>query len=897
MFLSKASIQRCRDLQVGNPGEPRFEMARVFMDKDQPINMSDGTPKEVSSGMSKSPGMIQDLVQMSKALPTTKFCGFLNTQYGSGAGTYLGEVVFWKKWGGVSLGKQKWEAHGQDLIPSMKMHGGDTAMLSELWDMRWVFPTCKQAAGFHADMLTASRAEDNKGYLDGMSEVAVTRSDLNELVMVQNKRKRKPKRITAEFANRPADFTSQFGIVYRVDRVVVRLYGATGVDCKQNLKQESALQLAIIASDVVNQFIDPDFIQRKPAPTPAPSTRAAFENPISLLAANVEPKLFSSFHDHASALREAAPWEAGANAQQTFTLGAEHLGAEHVVQILGSGGRHCGLVVWPSFRDYMAHRHDYNSSSQSFKRGDQSTISDPVSPCRLVELTFEDPNGELEALLADDVAHAKQLQCAVPSVKDSLHRIFPKIEVTKSGGLEPLRMKDVRIIEAAMAMTVKFFGNMVTCKPLPPPPHAIAYNFSPCSASCTYFSGFKSGKEISCSPAYPAGEIIIADCFWSSYPQAVRLSASRPSHIRTIQQAIDFHREALAACGPLIRSRVQVQNLVKRPDLNGQKGVPVSFDVPTGRYHVILQDSETPIALRPESLTLIPHELNGDLRMPGPTKVAGKVWRGHTYGLVNALWETEVVDNVKQACELAEMLLADDFDDADFVREFLLDCYLECGRWADALDLLHRYGNRGITSEQDPYPGRIATLWAWSAALIHVKKQGTKRAAAAIEAAINVNPHVYLYLTQEKEIPRQEVANAGSWFPTMVRSDGTRLSPEGDLLIAGTYVSNYRQHWWKGKKSCEEIKQTLREAGEEVYLRRKEEEVHLLLGGSATPHKDVDLPCQKKTTCANCQKISQKSSRVKMKICSRCMQVGYCSKKCQAAHWPVHMPACKRSRA
>jgi hypothetical protein len=69
-------------------------------------------------------------------------------------------------------------------------------------------------------------------------------------------------------------------------------------------------------------------------------------------------------------------------------------------------------------------------------------------------------------------------------------------------------------------------------------------------------------------------------------------------------------------------------------------------------------------------------------------------WRAHTSGLANCLWELEKFETVSQACALAEMLLADDFDDSHNVRNFLLDLYLESGRWDAALELLHKYGTK-----------------------------------------------------------------------------------------------------------------------------------------------------------------------------------------------------------
>lgn len=44
--------------------------------------------------------------------------------------------------------------------------------------------------------------------------------------------------------------------------------------------------------------------------------------------------------------------------------------------------------------------------------------------------------------------------------------------------------------------------------------------------------------------------------------------------------------------------------------------------------------------------------------------------------------------------------------------------------------------------------------------------------------------------------------------------------------------------------------------------------------------------------CAGCGKLPEAGTSLKQ--CGRCSSVAYCSKECQAAHWPAHKPACKK---
>jgi hypothetical protein len=138
-----SAFMTAAELPTGLADDKYLRLARVYMDHDFPVTMSDGSPKQIPEAALRCADAAE-----------------LRQTFGYGSGGFFGEVLFWKRWRGVLLGKQKWSCHSD--TPE-----GDTAPMSELWDMRWVFPSRELARAFHADMVGASREEGGRGYLDG----------------------------------------------------------------------------------------------------------------------------------------------------------------------------------------------------------------------------------------------------------------------------------------------------------------------------------------------------------------------------------------------------------------------------------------------------------------------------------------------------------------------------------------------------------------------------------------------------------------------------------------------------------------------------------------------------------------------------------------------------------
>lgn len=238
----------------------RLRLARVYMDHDFPVKMSDGSPKQI-------PAAALQCADASELMRT----------FGYGAGGFMGEVLFWKRHHGVLLGKQKWECHS-DEGPE-----GDTAAMSELWEARWLFASSAEARRFHADMLSASRGERGCGYLDGPEPgLEDTRGACRErpdvfsgalceaggavegLVVSSNEPRPLPKRgglRSPEVGRAPTQYLQQHSAAFVVDRVVAKLFVASGINARDaagrhvGVTPAAFVQLVRVASEAISRWL------------------------------------------------------------------------------------------------------------------------------------------------------------------------------------------------------------------------------------------------------------------------------------------------------------------------------------------------------------------------------------------------------------------------------------------------------------------------------------------------------------------------------------------------------------------------------------------------------------------------------------------------------------------
>ena len=204
--------------------------------------------------------------------------------------------------------------------------------------------------------------------------------------------------------------------------------------------------------------------------------------------------------------------------------------------------------------------------------------------------------------------------------------------------------------------------------------------------------------------------------------------------------------------------------------------------------------------------------------------------------------------------------------------------------------MLHRYGASGGAAEEGGTDSQ--TLWAWTAALIQLKKHGLKstKTKAAIQAAIGVNPSVYPLLVQDKVLRGDSEVRAGKAVRSFVLHNGRRVSPDADEHDAERYIQNYRKHWWQADKHDDKVLLRVRHIGEETYLTCKHERESLFMGSkggaAAEGCPSVRLPQRSTTSCAHCNALA--GGDVKIQACGKCKQVGYCSKRCQTNSWKLH---------
>lgn len=397
--------------------------------------------------------------------------------------------------------------------------------------------------------------------------------------------------------------------------------------------------------------------------------------------------------------------------------------------------------------------------------------------------------------------------------------------------------------------------------------------------------------------------------------------------MRTLAEAVAYHRAALAAMPAFACRRVQLRGLVAKPELNTRTGRVLSFNPATGRSLVRVDplppapagadsraDEAPPsasapggsgataadphqgstLALKLENLQVCDTPITPSPPLGAPKPQADgsphrQLWRAHTYALANALWELETQEAVAEALELAGVLLDEDYADEANVRNFAIDLLFEAGRWQEALNLLHRYGHDGSgESSLGPHVAHTFTAaetWAWHVALLKFRLYGlnSKRAAEAVATAIDFNPYVYPLLVGDKLLGDEaHMAVRGMRSLSYVRG----MRPFGDERSALAYVWNSKRYWWDAGGG-EAMISTLRKAGEAPYLDWQRRYAAARGSGppSREPQRDVSLPTMH--ACACCRAVGPG-----YKACMRCRAVRYCGRECQAQHWKRHKAEC-----
>ena len=296
-----------------------------------------------------------------------------------------------------------------------------------------------------------------------------------------------------------------------------------------------------------------------------------------------------------------------------------------IVKICGADGRNGGyLFLNQCYADIFSRVDVHHPTQQS---------SDCIGPSIVCE--FYDPN-ELGDMLNHHLAQHRRIKAPLANapplqLKDGSMRktFFPVVSSTQS---YTFTIDDYLMLEAALRSSVTFLQEHLYTHRLPPHPHPNGYTFAPTTIPLQ----LRDGLRVRC--AFPHGEMHAHHRIWSSYPSFVRQSeARRPSHVKTIAQAVVFHQAGVAAFE---------SNECDRAQLLAQHE--------SKQHHTYAQ---------------------------------------HLYGLANALWESESLDNVVEAVAITKLLFNTNDILKHTVNDFLLDLLLELGEWEEIVVYLNKMPN------------------------------------------------------------------------------------------------------------------------------------------------------------------------------------------------------------
>ena len=320
--------------------------------------------------------------------------------------------------------------------------------------------------------------------------------------------------------------------------------------------------------------------------------------------------------------------------------------------------------------------------------------------------------------------------------------------------------------------------------------------------------------QLTCVCSFPHGELKIEHRKWTSYPQSCRYSARRPPNVKTIQQAMDFHES-------------QVSTLK-------------------------LASSTEPLDNQMYAIQL--------------------------YALANSLWESEVLENVVRAKDIAKRLFDHSASLRSEVCDFLLDLLLELGEWEDAVLYLNKM----------PENHKETEVFMFSSALVWFRSRGAKSSSArkAMRSAMSFNKLCVPMMLSIDAVEMTPTAGVGYFFSVSRNSDGTINSDSYKKPNAREYVRNNKKHWVLDGSSLSFLQEMYDEMETTTKKKKKKKKKN------KKSKNNQMTPSISKTLCAACGKFSKADETPKK--CGRCRSVSYCNASCQKMHWKEHKPVCKK---
>ena len=341
---------------------------------------------------------------------------------------------------------------------------------------------------------------------------------------------------------------------------------------------------------------------------------------------------------------------------------------ELVVKVGGADGGAYGVQMYSSWAALWAH---HNSRS-----GDP-----PLEGQFSLTVEFEDPK-DVWPMISDDAAAQRRLGAPVARHRATGALAFPLLCAQTAAAPRPVS-SPVEVAWARIALlAASQFVHQLSQRPWPPGHHCPT-SFEPLRSEFT-LDHLGRAAQVFCT--FPSGNLNPKHYLWKSFPGAARELAPRPGTVRTVAQAVEFHRKWLA------------------DKASAAGGGPASRAVLGHRFGLAnaLWESEEPAAVV-EAI-------------------------GIAQGLLDAL-----AGEPEDAWGFSHGFQSQ-------VRHFCLDVQLEVGQWEEAARLLSAH----------PKDMSEVWLWCTALVLLKARGPASSSAKKALGLAARGNPHVAPYLTGVK---------------------------------------------------------------------------------------------------------------------------------------------------
>ena len=507
-------------------------------------------------------------------------------------------------------------------------------------------------------------------------------------------------------------------------------------------------------------------------------------------------------------------------------------GDDFIVKVLGGDGGNpgCGFYkTWNAVNVQNKHG-PYAAPECAMMNPSHVTCTRGVYAVSCLFYDLEGEESQLKYLLDKDMKLAKRIKAPMAKPGKACSG-FPFLCGHSTVPNQRVSREELRMLTASLLACSRFYKDLFK-SPIPPKPYFLALDFQPLVQSYNIpvkLGKKKPSKNIQMQCSYPSGHLETPHIKSCSQPGGIRHYAARPRDCYTPAQAIIFHRN-------------WIENVEKKRTtdwkLSFQRGDQVPYN--------------------------------------------------HRFGLANALWESEIEENVYEAIKIAEELYGlweNDQVPDQVLRVFLLDLLLETGKWSKAAQLISKH--QGDPNEP----------WLWNEAFITFQNRGpdSKLANKALINAMQFNRYVAPILLGEDMI---DAGNMRSGTPTV----NTTFTMNGKTYMTGhrqnaiSYCFNFGKFWYCDPTSMD----WLRKQMDDKKVKKKLEKNPGLKASNinnkafTSNNETTDGNIDKTSNDSNCKSTSShffcaycKNTEKKLMMCP-CKEVYYCDASCQKKDWKVH---------